>query len=137
MCDPPSAAAISVLAGKLAGVDGEVNTLELEGFHELFSVPVGQRERLGRMMYRHGDSSGDFRVYAARFGQLHRNRPRVVGWALERLHDLALVDGALHPLEIEFLDQTATLWHLSWSPDSPREGEYVREGGGPAFGPGR
>jgi len=112
MCDPPSAAAISVLAGKLAAVDGRVNARELNGFHELFSVPAGQRERLGRLMRQHGTSPGDFQAHALRFGQLHRNRPRVVGWALERLRELAAVDGPVHPFEAEFLERTAAIWHL-------------------------
>lgn len=115
MCDPPSAAAISVLAGKLAGVDGQVNARELAGFHEVFAVPVGQRERLGKLMRRHGASPGDFQTYAARFGQLHRNRPRVVGWALERLQELAMVDGPLNPFEVGFLQETAAIWHLPFA----------------------
>lgn len=125
MCDPPSAAAISVLAGKLAGVDGQVNSRELAGFHEVFAVPVGQRERLGRLMQRHGASPGDFQTYAARFGQLHRNRPRVVGWALERLQELAVVDGPLNPFEAGFLQETAVIWHLPFSEQERTEGGAV------------
>lgn len=126
MCDPPSAAAISVLAGKLAGVDGQVNSLELEGFHELFAVPVGQRERLGQLMQRHGISPEDFQAHAIRFGQLHRNRPRVVAWALGRLWELAAVDAPVHPFEAEFLQKTAAIWHLPFSADGPCEPAQMR-----------
>lgn len=119
------------LAAKMAQSDGHASDREAEAFGRLFEVPERERENMRRFYALAAQSVDGYEAYARQAAALLGPASPVLEDLLEALLMIATVDG-VHPAEVAFLEQVATLmgfstvqWaairarHIPLSPDDP------------------
>ena len=97
------AIAVTVLAAKLAKVDGPITRLEIDAFKRNFRIPPASARGIGRLFDQARDSPESFEPYAAQLADAFADNRGVLEQVLASLFNIARADGPLNPREQEFL----------------------------------
>jgi DnaJ like chaperone protein len=110
---------VIALAAKLAKADGTVTRDEVEVFKRVFPVPREEEANVGHLFNLAKQDVAGFDSYAKQLASLFRARPGVLEDLLDSLFVIAKADDRLHPGELEYLRNVATIFGFS-------EGEFQR-----------
>jgi DnaJ like chaperone protein len=94
---------VTVLAAKLAKVDGAVKRAEIDAFKRNFRIPPGSASGIGRLFDQARDSAEAFEPYAAQLAQTFADSRGVLEQVLSALFDIARADGPVNARELDFL----------------------------------
>ena len=98
---------VTVLAAKLAKVDGPVARIEIEAFKRSFSIPEENVAEVGRLFDSARESADGFESYAAQLGQAFSDNRGVLEQVLGGLYQIARADGPVNGAEADFLERVA------------------------------
>ena len=101
------AISVTVLAAKLAKVDGVVSRIEIEAFQRSFSIPPESAAEVGRLFDSARETSAGFEAYATQLGQAFSDERGILEQVLGGLYQIARADGPLNLAESEFLLRVA------------------------------
>jgi len=101
------AVGVTVLAAKLAKVDGPVSPAEIEAFRISFSIPPQSAAEVGRLFDSARESASGFESYAVQMGQAFSDDRGVLEQVLGGLYQIARADGPLNAAEADFLERVA------------------------------
>lgn len=105
--------AVIVLSAKMAKADGKVTRDEVDAFKELFDIPPGEMEDVGRLFNEAKKDSQGFEPYAEQIAAMFRHQPAVLEELLGGLFHIARADGVIHPAEADFLRKSALIFGFS------------------------
>ena len=111
------AIAVTVLAAKLAKVDGPITRPEIDAFKRNFRIPPASARGIGRLFDQARDSPESFEPYAAQLADAFADNRGVLEQVLASLFNIARADGPLNPREQEFLRRVhrrMMLDQISW-----------------------
>jgi DnaJ like chaperone protein len=115
--DEVFAIAVTVLAAKLARVDGPVKRAEIDAFKRSFRIPPESARGIGRIFDQARDTTDSFETYAAQLGETFADNRGTLEEVLRALFVIARADGPVNPKEQEFLRRVhrrLTLDDVSW-----------------------
>jgi len=104
---------VIALGAKMARVDGEVTRDEVEAFRSFFQVPPGEEKNVERFFNLAKRDPGGFEPYARQVAALFPDAPEILEEVLDGLFDIAKANGAVAPMEAEYLAQVARIFGLS------------------------
>ena len=104
---------VIALSAKMAKADGTVTRDEVEAFKKVFRVPEGEMKNVGRIFNQAKQDTAGYEAYAEQLGQLFRSQPAVLVQLLDVLFVIALADHIMHPAELKFLQNTASIFGFS------------------------
>ena len=102
--------AVVVLCAKMAKSDGHVTTDEIAAFKRIFQIPPEEQENVGRLFNQARQEATGFEPYAQQIASLFSHEPAVLEEILGALFVIARADGKIHPAELRFVEQTATIF---------------------------
>lgn len=101
---------VIVLSAKMAKADGHVTRDEIKVFRQIFQVPPHEVKNVGRVFDLARQDAGGYEPYARQIANLFKDRPAVLEDLLGSLFMIAKADGTIHPAELVFLDDIATIF---------------------------
>lgn len=104
------AAAVVVLAAKLAKADSVVTRAEIETFRRVFKVPQDDVARIAQLWDRARETAIGYEPYAVQLAQMFRGCPIMLSRILEGLWAVAAADGELAAAERRMLDGVAGIF---------------------------
>ena len=104
---------VIALAAKMARVDGEVTSAEIEAVRSLFQVPPGEERNVERFFNLAKRDAAGFETYARQVAALFPDAPEILESVLEGLFDIAKADGAIGAAEAAYLAKVAEIFGLS------------------------
>lgn len=105
--------AVIILSAKMAKADGQVTRDEVDAFKEIFHIPPGEAQAVGKIFDQAKASSEGFQPYAQQMGQMFAGEWNVLEELLGALFHIAKADGQIHPEEIRYLHGVARLFGFS------------------------
>jgi len=123
--DQVFAIGVTVLAAKLAKVDGPVSRVEIDAFKRSFAIPEQNVQQVGRLFDSARETSAGFETYAVQLGQAFADNRGVLEQVLAGLYQIALADGPLQSAEADFLERVARGFGLDMDA-AQRAGRFVR-----------
>lgn len=102
--------AVIVLCAKMAKADGQVTPDEIAAFKKMFQIPAEEMKKVGDLFNEAKKESTGFEPYAQQIGQLFAHEPAVLEELLAALFIIAKADGHVHPSELAFVEQVATIF---------------------------
>lgn len=103
---------VTVLAAKLAKVDGPVSRVEIQAFRSSFSIPEGNVAEVGRLFDNARESPEGFESYATQLGQAFSAEKVILEQVLGGLYQIARADGPVNGAEADFLGRVAFAFGL-------------------------
>ncbi len=104
---------IIALSAKMAKADGVVTKDEITAFRQIFKVPPEDSKNVGRLFDRAKQSVAGFEAYAGQLAGLFNGRLEVLEDVVDGLFHIAKADGVLHPAELSYLENVATIFGFS------------------------
>lgn len=104
---------VIALGAKMAKADGHVTQDEVTAFRQVFHVPPGELENVGRVFNLARRDSAGFEHYARQIAGMFKDRPAVLEDLLSCLFHIAQADGKLNEKEVEFLRTVAGIFGFS------------------------
>jgi DnaJ like chaperone protein len=104
---------IIALSAKMAKADGVVTRDEITAFRQIFKVPPEDSKNVGRLFDRAKQSVAGFEAYAGQLAGLFNGRLEVLEDVVDGLFHIAKADGVLHPAELSYLENVATIFGFS------------------------
>jgi DnaJ like chaperone protein len=98
------------LGAKMAKADGVVTVDEVTAFKQVFHVPQAELAAVARVFNLAKQDVAGYETYARQIAKLFQAKAVVLENVLDGLFHIAKADGALHPAEILFLENVATLF---------------------------
>ncbi|NQV99666.1 MAG: TerB family tellurite resistance protein [Rhodospirillales bacterium] len=105
--------AVIVLCAKMAKADGQVTPDEIAAFRKMFQIPPDEVKKVGDLFNEAKKEATGFEPYAAQVGRLFAHEPAVLEELIAALFVIAKADGHVHPGEIAFVEQVATIFGFS------------------------
>jgi DnaJ like chaperone protein len=105
--------AVIILSAKMAKADGHVTRDEVDAFKEVFHIPPGEAQAVGKIFDQAKASSDGFQPYAEQIGQMFRGEWNVLEELLGALFHIAKADGKIHADEIRYVRGVALLFGFS------------------------
>ncbi len=105
--------AVIVLSAKMAKADGKVTRDEIDVFKELFDIPPGEAEDVGKLFNEARKDAQGFEPYAEQIAAMFTRQPAVLEELMGGLFHIARADGVIHPAEQVFLCKTAMIFGFS------------------------
>ncbi len=102
--------AVIVLSAKMAKADGKVTRDEIDAFKELFDIPPGEAEDVGKLFNEARKDAQGFEPYAEQIAAMFAAQPAVLEELMGGLFHIARADGVIHPAEASFLRKTALIF---------------------------
>jgi DnaJ like chaperone protein len=106
---------VIALGAKMARVDGEVTSREVDAFRSFFHVPEAEQKNVERFFDLAKRDSAGFETYARQVAALFPDAPEILESVLEGLFDIAKADGKVGAAEAEYLAEVAGIFGLSSS----------------------
>ncbi|MBS0547045.1 MAG: TerB family tellurite resistance protein [Proteobacteria bacterium] len=106
---------VIALGAKMARVDGEVTSREVEAFRSFFHVPPGEEKNVERFFNLAKRDSAGFETYARQVAALFPDAPEILESVLDGLFDIAKADGKVGAAEAGYLAKVAEIFGLSSS----------------------
>jgi len=97
----------------MAKADGVVTRDEITAFRQIFKVPPEDSKNVGRLFDRAKQSVAGFEAYAGQLAGLFNGRLEVLEDVVDGLFHIAKADGVLHPSELSYLENVATIFGFS------------------------
>ncbi len=119
-------AGVIALGAKMAKADGVVTKDEIHAFKEVFKVPKGEAENVGRLFNLARQEVAGYEVYARQLDKLFHDDRDLLRDVMGGLFHIALADGLLHPKEEAFLSQVAKEFGFSNQEYLAIKGRYAR-----------
>lgn len=116
------AAGFIALCAKMAKADGVVTRDEVNVFKKSFHVSPSEAKRVGWFFDQAKKEVAGFEGYAAQLYRQFHNQPAVLEQVIDLLFHIAMADGIMHPAEMEYLQQVASIFKIS-----PNEFARIRE----------
>jgi len=104
--------AVIVLCAKMAKADGHVTKDEIMAFRRIFQIPVEEQENVGKLFNEARKEAAGFEPYAQQIASLFSHQPAVLEEILGALFVIAKADGIVHPNELQFVQQVATIFRF-------------------------
>jgi len=104
---------IIALSAKMAKADGVVTRDEITAFKQIFKVPPEDAKNVGRLFDLAKQSVAGFEAYAGQLAGLFNGRMEVLEDVVDGLFHIAKADGVLHPAELSYLENVATIFGFS------------------------
>jgi len=104
---------VIALGAKLAKVDGEVTSVEIDAFGSFFHVPPGEERNVRRFFDLAQRDAAGFEPYARQVAALFPDAPEILENVLEGLFDIAKADGMVSSREADYLAEVAAIFGLS------------------------
>lgn len=101
---------VIALSAKMAKADGRVTREEVDAFKRVFQVPDNEVANVGRFFDLARQSTAGFQSYAKQVADLLSDSPEVLEDLLEGLFHIAEADGHVHPMELAFLQEVASIF---------------------------
>jgi DnaJ like chaperone protein len=98
------------LGAKMAKADGVVTVDEIAAFRQVFHVPQSELAAVARVFNLAKQDVAGYESYARQIAKLFHAKATVLENVLDGLFHIAKADGALHPAELLFLQNVATLF---------------------------
>jgi DnaJ like chaperone protein len=98
---------VIALGAKMAKADGIVTKDEVEAFKEVFIVPEGEEQNVGRLFNLAKQDVAGFEIYARQLDRLFHDDRALLTDVMDGLFHIAVADGKLHPREEVFLAAVA------------------------------
>jgi DnaJ like chaperone protein len=98
------------LGAKMAKADGVVTVDEIAAFKQIFHVPQSELAAVARVFNLAKQDVAGYESYARQIAKLFHAKATVLENVLDGLFHIAKADGALHPAELLFLQNVATLF---------------------------
>lgn len=102
--------AVIVLCAKMAKADGHVTPDEISAFKKMFQIPADEMKNVGDLFNEAKKEATGFEPYAQQIGQLFAHEPAVMEELIAALFIIAKADGHVHPSELAFVEQVATIF---------------------------
>jgi len=103
---------VIALGAKMAKVDGEVTSAEVDAFRSFFHVPSGEEKNVERFFNLAKRDAAGFEPYAQQVAALFPDAPEILENVLEGLFDIAKADGKVSAEEADYLAQVAAIFGL-------------------------
>jgi DnaJ like chaperone protein len=97
------AVTVTVLAAKLAKVDGPVTRSEIDAFKRNFRIPPDSARGIGRLFDKARDSNEPYEPYALQLAEAFADNRGMLESVLTSLFSIARADGPVNARETEFL----------------------------------
>jgi len=124
--------AVIALGAKMAKADGQVTREEIQAFREVFHVPPGEMEAVGKIFNEARQEATGYEPYAAQIAQMFAHQPEVLESLLGGLFHIAKASGGVQPAELEFLSNVAAIFGFDAQQfDRIRAAHAGAAGGGP------
>ena len=104
---------VIVLGAKMAKADGVVTQDEIAAFKRVFQIPSEETDNVARIFNMARKDARGFEPYARQIAAMFRDRRAVLEELLQCLFQIAKADGAIHPKELAYLREVATLFGFS------------------------
>jgi DnaJ like chaperone protein len=104
---------VIALGAKMARVDGEVTSREVEAFRSFFHVPAEEEKNVERFFDLAKRDAAGFETYARQVAALFPDAPEILESVLEGLFDIAKADGKVGAAEAGYLARVAEIFGLS------------------------
>ena len=101
------------LGAKMAKADGVVTQDEVSAFKQVFHIPEGELAGVARVFNLAKQDVAGFDSYARQIARLFKQKSPVLEDVLDGLFHIAKADSALHPGEIRFLGNVASIFGFS------------------------
>jgi DnaJ like chaperone protein len=98
---------VIALGAKMAKADGIVTRDEIEAFKEVFKVPAGEEQNVGRLFNLAKQDVAGYESYARQLDRLFHDDRALLSDVMDGLFHIAMADGHLHPNEDKFLRSVA------------------------------
>lgn len=105
--------AVIALGAKMAKADGQVKSVEVAAFREVFHIAPEDEKNAARVFNLARTDVAGFEGYAQQIAAMFSRDKRVLELILDGLFHIALADGVLHPGELEFLQRVAKIFGVS------------------------
>jgi DnaJ like chaperone protein len=102
--------AVIALGAKMAKADGEVTRNEVAAFREFFYVPPEQEANVQRFFDQAKRDVAGYQAYARQIARLFKTSSPVLEKLLGGLFHIAKADGAVPPIELEYLRNVAHIF---------------------------
>jgi DnaJ like chaperone protein len=103
---------VTMLAAKLAKVDGPVSRVEVNAFRANFQIPEDMPERVGEIYNRAKESAAGFESAARRLADNFSSAPALLAAVLDALIRVAVADGPVNQAEAAFLERVSQMFGL-------------------------
>jgi len=101
---------VIALSAKMAKADGQVTRDEIDAFREVFDVPPHEVKNVGRVFDLARKDTAGYEAYAQQISDLFSDNKRVLEDLLGALFHIMKADGVIHPGELEFVNNVATIF---------------------------
>jgi DnaJ like chaperone protein len=98
---------VIALGAKMAKADGVVTKDEIQAFKEVFKVPKGEEQNVGRIFNLAKQDVAGFEMYARQLDRLFHDNRELLTDVMDGLFHIAVADGHLHASEERFLSEVA------------------------------
>jgi DnaJ like chaperone protein len=102
--------AVIALSAKMAKADGQVTRDEVDVFKRIFQIPPDEMTNVGRVFDLARKSASGFEPYARQVARMFKSNPAVLEELLDALFMIARADQVMHPAEISFLREVASIF---------------------------
>lgn len=102
--------AVIALGAKMAKADGQVKSVEVAAFREVFHIAPEDEKNAARVFNMARTDVAGFEGYARQIAAMFSGDQRVLELILDGLFHIALADGVLHPGELAFLERVAEIF---------------------------
>lgn len=104
---------VIALSAKMAKADGRVTRDEIDAFRQVFHVPPHEVKNVGRIWNMARQDTAGYEAYAHQIAKLFIHQRTVLEELLDALFYIAKADGQLHPAELEFVENVASIFGFS------------------------
>ncbi len=101
---------VIVLGAKMAKADGVVTKDEIGAFKEVFHIPQGEMQNVGRLFNQARRDAHGFEPYAKQIGRLFRHNPAVLEELIDGLFHIARADRKITQDELDYLAKVAAIF---------------------------
>lgn len=101
---------VIALSAKMAKADGQVTDDEVDAFKQVFEIPPHEVKNVSRVFSLAQQDTAGYEAYARQIAKLFGDAPHVLEDLLGALFYIAKADGVIHPGELEYLENVATIF---------------------------
>jgi len=101
---------VIALSAKMAKADGQVTDDEVAAFKQVFEIPPHEVKNVSRVFSLAQQDTAGYEAYAKQIAKLFGDAPNVLEDLLGALFYIAKADGVVHPGELEYLENVATIF---------------------------
>lgn len=105
--------AVIALGAKLAKVDGQVARSEVSAFRRVFVIPRSEERNAARVFDLARQHSAGYDAWARKIAGMFPPNDPVLSDVIEGLVIIALSDAAMHPAEIEFINEVGAIFGMT------------------------